>query len=99
MTTTLTKRLSGLLSANNTKRVATTGATAGASASIGGNTWGNSWGFLLAQPHRCWGSTWSTSTPGTAGSAASPSQNNTVRVSGTPAGTITQRVGSVPPAA
>jgi len=83
--TTLTPRISSAPSADNTKRVATTGEVGGSPAFLGGNTWGNTWGGT-------WGRTWLSLTPAVAATPASPAPDNTARISSAPSANNTKRV-------
>lgn len=80
-----TPRISSAPSADNTKRVATTGEVGGTPASFGGDTWGNTW-------HGAWGRTWLSVTPAVAATPASPAADNTPRIGAAPTANTTKRV-------
>lgn len=85
MTTTLTSRIGSAPTADNTRRVATTGEVAAVPASLGGDTWGNTW-------HGAWGRTWLSVTPAVPAVAASPAPDNTARIGSSPSANNTKRV-------
>lgn len=80
-----TPRISSAPSADNTKRVATSGEVAAVPAFLGGDTWGNTW-------HGAWGRTWLSVTPAVAATPASPAPNNTARIGAAPTANTTKRV-------
>jgi hypothetical protein len=79
MATSITKRVTAAASADNTKRVATSGATSGG---LGGDTWGGTWGDT-------WGNTWHNIT---AAGTAVPTLDVTKRVQAAASGGHTKRV-------
>jgi len=95
MATTVTKRISGAIAADATKRVATSGASAGTPASLGSDTWGGTWGGLGGTLGNSWGKTWYFGTPASGATAASPAVDATKRVSGAITETTTKRVSGV----
>jgi len=81
---TNTSRIGSVPTADNTKRVATSGAVAAASGGYGNYAW-IGWGIA-------WRNCWRTVNVGTGAVAASPAADNTPRVSEVPASNITKRV-------
>jgi hypothetical protein len=65
--------------------VATTGASGSTPASIGADAWGGSWGGT-------WGRSWFGTNAAIAGTAASPSADNTPRIGSAPTANNTKRV-------
>lgn len=85
ITENTTRRVPSAPTADNTKRVATTGATAAIPAFLGGDTWGGTWGGT-------WGRTWLSVTPAVPAVAASPAADNTPRIGSAPTANNTKRV-------
>lgn len=84
MATTISKRISGSLTAGNTKRLAYNGTVQTA----GGDTWGGSWGGKGTSGNS-WTNSWSFVT---LAQAASPLESSTKRIAGTITGNTTKRV-------
>jgi hypothetical protein len=85
VTTTVTSRVGSAPTADNTKRVATTGAVPASGGGPGNSTWGGSWGLS-------WGFTWYNVSVAGGATPASPAIDVTQRITAAATANNTKRV-------